>query len=184
MLVRYGFIILVLLFGLLTFVAGLTAPPAVKETVQQLGTALLSIAVSDAEKKAGDKAAAAGDKAVGDAAKKADAKKGPAPIPFAAFERSPDTPPPYGLQAGLFPDQAAAEATLSALKKNDVPGVVHKVQAGNGLIWFLVAAGPYKDMVKAGQGRAAIQRLLGHGHDLPPINWVPAKATAPAPASG
>lgn len=160
MIAKLGFLIVVLLFGALMFVAGTLAPENLRSPVAAFGRHV-----------AAKLTAAAGDAKAAPASASAEAGKEPPPIPSESLQLPVPLPAQgqYALQAGQFAVPEPAAALAKRLQAAGVPFQVLPVVDRAGQRWSLVAAGQYGSVDEARTARLRLADDLGISGALPVI---------------
>lgn len=179
MIAKAGFILLVLLFGALMFMAGTLAPPgigqAVTGAVNRLAAYLPGARDIEAElKPAIPSRAGAGAAAASAPASAAASAATSAPDTLAASSLLIPTPLPeagkYALQAGQYAHEADASAMYAKIRNAKLPAQkVANVQDGAGGLWTVVAVGPYASLDEARTANSMVAVQLGLIGPLPLI---------------
>lgn len=154
---KLGFVALVLIFGLCTFVAGVLAPAniatPVAETAQsfyeQYGKPLLG------------------------ATEDSIAKLEQASVTAIDYQQltAPKGNDPVGIQVGLFSSTNEANAIQASVKQLNIDSTLQSVMVAQELTWVLVAAGPYPTADIARTDMAKLQKRFGSSRTLSVINW-------------
>lgn len=182
MIARFGFIFLLLAFGLLMFAAGLLAPASLRQPVQTWSTQLLDFAGQKAARAPAASAAMAPASA-GTAVAAATPAASLAPVPAERLLLPAPLPAKgaYGVQAGQFATLDAAQALLRQMQSLYLPCVPPiAVVDRAGLHSFVAAAGPYASLAEAREARRQVAQALQQA--TPPLILLPAPAAVPAPA--
>ena len=163
MLSRIGFLMLLLAFGLLAWVAGLVMPAGLLQQipVPQALQAVLppSLAARVAAPPAAPAPAAAPAGAAADKPAKAPPPLESLLVPTPAPEKGR-----YALQLGLYPGAEEAEALAARVNALRLPGVAAKtlqVRSQDGLDWWLAAAGEQATPEDLETARALLAERLG-----------------------
>lgn len=159
MIAKFGFILLVILFGALMFIAGTMAPPSLHSYVAA-GIARIvprSAAMTAGTTTGADTITASG--AAGVPAKGDDKNK---PVPYQSLLlRSPlPAKAQYALQAGMFSDAAAANGLNARLTKLGYPSQIIAVVDTDQQTWQVVAAGSFGSLNDADAARIRLAQAL------------------------
>jgi cell division septation protein DedD len=175
---KAGFILLVLLFGALMFMAGTLAPPGIGQTVTGAANHLAAYlpGAKDVEARLKPESASKAGAPTGAAASAAAS----APEALAASSLLIPTPLPeagkYALQAGQFTHEADASALYAKIQSAKLPAQkVANVQDQGGALWTVVAVGPYASLDEARTANSVVAAQLGLIGPLPLI-LLPAKS--------
>lgn len=183
MIAKAGFILLVLLFGALMFMAGTLAPPGIGQAMtgaaNQLAAYLPGARKAEAEHKpasppkTGASAAAASASASASASAAASAAAS-GPDVLAASSLLIPMPLPeagkYALQAGQYAHEADASAMYAKIQSAKLPAQkVVNVQDQGGALWTVVAVGPYASLDEARTANSTVAGQLGLIGPLPLI---------------
>ena len=183
MVAKAGFIVLVLLFGALMFMAGTLAPPGIGQTVTGAANQLAAYLPGakdvgakpkpESASKAGASAGAASAPASASASAAASAAAS-APEPLAASSLLIPTPLPeagkYALQAGQFTHETDASALYAKIQSVKLPAQkVANVRDQGGALWTVVAVGPYASLDEARTANSMVAAQLGLIGPLPLI---------------
>jgi hypothetical protein len=177
MLHRLGFVLLVLLFGGLMFLAGLLAPASVHGPVAQwardavgatLGEvrAAVDATLADAERAATASAVRAADDTTPDGGPDAPGVLAygelvvPAPLPSEGV---------YGLQVGMLTDAGAAAARTAEVRAAGFDSRVIPVTDADGARWYVVTAGRHGHPRQAREARMLLATSLGVAADTFPV---------------
>lgn len=179
MMAKFGFVLLLAVFGSLMFLCGVLAPTALRDPVS--GAA--GRAVAQVESALGRKAAAAGGAASGAAGASAGASatEGPPPVPAEQLLLPAPLPEKgrFAVEAGRFTDAQPAHDLGKRLESLRLPveKVIEAVDHG-GAHWWIVPVGPYASPAEARAGRVRVAQEL-KVDSLLPLIMLP----APAPKS-
>lgn len=182
MIAKAGFILLVLLFGALMFMAGTLAPPGIGQAVtgaaNQLAAYLpgareVGVELKASPSRTGGSAGSASASASASASSAASAAAS-APDTLAASSLLIPTPLPeagkYALQAGKYAHEADASAMYAKIQSAKLPAQkVTNVQDQGGALWTVVAVGPYASLDEARTANGAVALQLGLIGPLPLI---------------
>jgi len=158
MIAKFGFILLVILFGAVMFIAGTMAPPSLHSYV---ATGIANIVPHSTVMKTGttgaDTNTASG--AAGAPAKGDDKNK---PLPYQSLLlRSPlPAKAQYALQVGMFSDMTAANAMNAQLTKLGYPSSIIAVVDTDQQTWQVVAAGNFGNLDDADAARIRLAQAL------------------------
>lgn len=188
MIARFGFVLVLALFGALMFAAGLLAPEPWRQAAstwsERIGRDVEDAGAdtSSAEHAEKGEPTAPGGQAEGKA------EPGQEPPPLAAESLLIPTPMPeqgrYALQAGQFADPAQAQTLGTRIQALKLPfDKVLDVIDRDGQRWSVVAIGPYPDVNAARAARPQAARALGIDSALPLI-LLPEPKPAAGPAPG
>lgn len=160
MFAKLGFLLAVVCFGALMFVAGTLAPENVRAPVATFGRAVVAKLPGQ-----GEAPKAATEEA------KAGAAQEPPPIASESLQLPVPLPAKgeYALQAGQFAVPEPAEELGKRLQKADVPFEILPVVDKDGQKWSLVAAGKYATPEEARTARMGLAERLGITGGLPVI---------------
>lgn len=162
---KLGFILIVLLFGALTFAAGLLAPETLRQTAASALARLKATPPSE-------------EKAPG---KPAETKSQPVeekpPIPYESLLIPTPLPADgkYALQLALLTDAAAAGDLAKRAAQFNFPARELTVVDGNGTKWIAVLAGAYASPDEARSARGALSQRLALTRPLPVVRLPPEK---------
>lgn len=161
MIAKFGFILLVVLFGTLMFVAGTMAPPSLHDYVTHAvaGIAPQSVATAKAAGTAGTSTQAASGAA--NAPAKGDDKDKPLPYQSLLLRSPLPAKAKYALQAGMFSDAAAANGLNARLTKLGYPSQVIAVVDTDQQTWQVVTAGSFDNLDDADAARSRLAQALG-----------------------
>jgi cell division septation protein DedD len=169
---RFGFLLVLAMFGALMFVAGALAPASLTAPLRSLAASAQKLASVKAPPAAvalsAAKAAAAAD-ASGSAT--AAAKPDPIPLENLLLPATPTAKGQYGLQLGQFEHSAEAQQLHERLRIGKFPGVVLETVDQDGRRWSVVASGPYPSQDLARAARAPLVQVLGVTGPMPVIQW-------------
>jgi len=166
---KFGFLLILILFGLLMFAAGSLAPASFRESAQSMITrgkdelaALTGFASREANSASKPAPASA---APASAAAKAD------PIPAENLIIPSPLPDKgqYGLQLGQFADAAQAKELSGRGNALKLPMILLDTIDQSGKRWAVVAAGPYVSPDEARAARTPVARELGFTEPMPMI---------------
>lgn len=177
MLRKLGFVIVLLLFGALMFVAGLLAPSRVREPVADWSHGVVG-ELSGGGTNAGETAAATGAAGDGDAfGGNGDAEKDGKGQPYADLVLPTPLPPKgrYALQVEILTGRNAARPLVSQLDASDHEPRLIPVTDPAGDDWFVVAAGRFGDPDAARTARPDLKRALGSPTRPLPVILLPEK---------
>ena len=185
MVAKAGFILLVLLFGALMFMAGTLAPPGIGQTVTGAANHLAAYlpGAKDVEARLTPESASKAGASTGAASAPTGAAASAAasaPEALAASSLLIPTPLPeagkYALQAGQFTHEADASALYAKIQSAKLPAQkVANVQDQGGALWTVVAVGPYASLDEARTANSMVAAQLGLIGPLPLI-LLPAKS--------
>ena len=184
---KFGFIILVLLFGLFSFIAGVMAPPAlhqaivpvVEHTVEKVAGL---VGADMAKLKAGKDAEAAAktERAKSERAKTGSDGKPTAKTkstPLKNFRLGPAEAGPVGISVGLYATEREARMVQNMIAGQQIASQIYQVSTGDGLTWMLLAAGPYKTEYDGIEDKERLRYLFGMDRRLDFVRWLkPPKA--------
>lgn len=170
MMARFGFLLLLVVFGALMFLCGVLAPDTLRVPVSGAATRTVAWAGTVLGRSpaapSGAKAAAAG------APANARAKDGPAPVPAEQLLLPAPLPEKgrFAVEAGRFTDAQPAQdlATRLAALRLPVEKVIEAVDRG-GAHWWIVPVGPYASPAEARAGRMRLGEELKVDSLLPLI---------------
>lgn len=178
MLAKYGLVLLTLIFGAITFGAGLLAPESLKQGLgQMVQVAKQKLAPLLTEAKVGDSphtipapAPPSSNKAVSSTAA--------VPLPAASLLLStiPAASTTYTLQAAQFSTAQQASQLASSIRAQGVPSAVVLMADPGGTLWSVVTVGQFNSPDEALSQRNYLSTKLG----LPP--FMRALALPPPPA--
>jgi cell division septation protein DedD len=172
MIAKLGFVLILAVFGVLMFVAGLLAPPSLRQSVsgfeKQTNQKLNAIfGKAEATSPVANTSASAGSAT---ASKSAAAKADPIPAESLLLPTPLPDNAQYAVQAGWFSDAEQASALGKRIKKLKLPfDKVLDVVDQAGQRWSVVPVGPYATADEARTARADIARDLSVGDSLPLI---------------
>lgn len=160
MLAKFGFILLILLFGALAFTGGLLAPPDWRADASALGDRLLSRKGAIGVHTAPATTASAG--------KPASASTAAPPVSSSALLVTADVgspapaagQPAYALQLGQFVTDDEAAAAEQQAQRLGLPLTRLKVTDADKTTWTVVAAGRFVSADAAQDAAARVQALL------------------------
>jgi hypothetical protein len=175
MMAKFGFVLLLAVFGGVMFLCGVLAPAALRDPVS--GAADRTVA--QLESALGRKAAPAGAApAAAGASAGASAKGGPAPVPAEQLLLPAPLPEKgrFAVEAGRFTDAQPAQELGKRLQSLRLPvvNVIEAVDQG-GAHWWIVPVGPYASPAEARAGRVRVAQEL-KVDSLLPLIMLPAQA--------
>lgn len=168
MIAKWGFVLLLALFGGLMFAAGLVAPPAWR----QPAASVTQRAMARLDALLGTTPPGAAQAAASDGAARPGAKAGVAPIPAESLLLPAPLPDQgrYALQAGRFANPAQADALGKLAREQGLP--VEKaleILDADGTRWWLLPIGPYASPDEARRARAEVGERLDLEAALPVV---------------
>lgn len=182
MLAKLGFILLVFVFGILSFVAGVFAPAPWVSGVKQAMVSIPGLARL-ARPDTGKPAQAESSKVTAVAADVAVKDKKPEPVPSAALLIPTPVPAKgnYALRGGEFSDKESADAVAAqATARLTLPVAVIATVAGDGSHRWVVGIGNFPNLDDARTARIQVNRDLGISDPLPLIALPSSLAGAPS----
>ncbi|WP_141213318.1 SPOR domain-containing protein [Janthinobacterium sp. PC23-8] len=173
MIARFGFIFLLLGFGLLMFAAGLLAPASLRQPVQGWSAQLLALAGQEAARVPAASAAIAPARSAAAPAAAAPAAAPPVPAESLLLPTPLPAKGSYGVQAGQFATLDAAQALLRQMRSLYLPCMPPiAVVDRTGLQSFVAAVGPYASLAEAREARRQVAQSLQQL--TPPLILLPA----------
>lgn len=181
MFTKLGLVVLIVLFGACTFVAGTMAPPAWRQTIAAFGERWSGVAHAAASERAdGGQArpsASAGTASSGTAAPASGGSVGPVRLASLLVTAAVEQPAPaqgqpaYALQLGQFAGDADADAAMrrAAAMEPGLPLVRIATLDTENEPWSVVAIGRYVSVEAAARAAPRMQAALGV-RDLPVIH--------------
>ncbi|ALU89511.1 hypothetical protein Hrubri_2326 [Herbaspirillum rubrisubalbicans M1] len=167
---KLGFILLVVLFGSLMFIAGTLAPAGIGQGLNQAAEQVMAaLPWRKAEQKLEAGVAKGAPAHLAPPAVAVGASKA---TPLAASSLLIPIVPPagstYGLQAGQFLVAGEADTLASSIKAARLPAQqIANVQDQGGTLWTVVAVGPYGSLDDVNAANAAVAAQLGLPGPLP-----------------
>ena len=159
MIAKFGFILLVILFGALMFIVGTMAPPSLHSYV---AAGIANVVPHSAVMKAGttgaDTNTASG---AASAPAKGDDKNKPLPYQSLLLRSPLPAKAQYALQAGMFSDAAAANGLNARLTKLGYPSQIIAVVDTDRQTWQVVAAGSFGSLNDTDAARIRLEQTLG-----------------------
>ena len=170
MIAKLGFILIVLLFGALMFVAGTLAPKAVREPIVNAAGQLMARLPTSGDAKSASRDAPS---EAGTSAGKEDDK--PLPYETLLLRRPLPDKAQFALQVGVFAEAAGADPLLGRLRKLGYRSKAIPVVDQNGALWVVLAAGQFASPDDARAARGPLSRGLGLNQSLTLILLPPEK---------
>lgn len=159
---KFFFALLVVLFGLLTFVAGVIAPDNIKVPVAKYAQWFYQ--------KFDDTASATVDSVATTIEEKLDKNDA---IDYSSLIEDTNTTP-LGIQVALLNTNAEAALKIRELDSLKMSSTTVKVKVSDDLSWYLLAAGPYDSKDQAILAADQLSRQYDHATQFNLIKW-PAK---------
>jgi len=154
---KLGFIILVLIFGASTFVAGVVAPEEIADPVR-----LHAQQLYERWNPATAPAVAAVENATENTANA---------LPYSQLIQDVDYGEKVGIQVGLYSSTEEAQLLQSELKQLKLPVATIPVRIADNFNWILLASGPYADTESAQLNLARLRDLFGYERSFDLIRW-------------
>lgn len=165
MIAKLGFVLIVLLFGVLMFAAGMLAPDRLRLSVQSGAEQLLKpdAAATSTTANAEDPDTTAQTEQTEDTS-----AAEPEPLPYETLLVPSPLPDPaqFALQIGLYTDSTSTDTLNRRITALGYPTQIIPVIDGKGLHWLLLAAGEYASADEARAARGPLSRDLGNSQPL------------------
>lgn len=151
---KIGFVIIILVFGVLMFTAGILAPTDIAEPVEKVALDMYNRWVPELDK-----------------AEQALEVKTPAAIDYNSLLIVNEKTSPLGIQIGLFTVISQVELLQNELKHLKIPVQIIEVSLDEDIRWTLLAAGPFDTMVDVQLATAQLRENYGYSWGLDVIAW-------------
>ncbi|HYD80190.1 MAG TPA: SPOR domain-containing protein [Paucimonas sp.] len=166
---KFGFLLVLALFGALMFIAGTMAPKSFGETIHATLAAAKNQVGLGAKPVPPGAADAAKAPAAGADAANSQAKADPIPSENLILPTVPPDKGQYGLQLGQFADAEQAKELSGRIAALKLPTALLDTIDQAGTRWTVVAVGPYGSPDEARAIRIQIARALGFAEAMPLI---------------
>ncbi len=160
---KLGFVLLVLLFGTCSFIAGVVAPTEISKPVRRFAQVQYERWYPPEAEVALDELAAQIDPLAAKA------------VDYSSLIQTPELAGQLGIQVGLYSSQNEAQVLQSELLQLKLPASAIPVRIAGSFSWILLATGPYPDAQQARLSVARLRTLFGYDRSFDLIRW-PEKA--------
>lgn len=160
---KLGFVLLVLLFGACSFIAGVVAPTEISKPVRRFAQIQYERWYPPEAETALNELAAQVDPLAAKA------------IDYNSLIHTPELAGKVGIQVGLYSSQNEAQVLQAELDQLKLPAQAIPVKIAGSFSWVLLATGPYKDAQQARLSVARLRGLFGYDRAFDLIRW-PEKA--------